>query len=90
MKDADGMKLMAILQQGSRQGRRMAKSEEVVRSGELRHDLDKFKMFEIVDIFPRKTIHIITETKKSKDVEERFEFTMDITEMEPLTTQSSR
>jgi hypothetical protein len=98
MKDADAMKLIATLRQGSKKGRRMAKAEEVVRSGELKHDLDKLKMFEIVDIVPPKTIHEIPETtellqqklREWNDVEERFESTMDIMEMEPLTAQSSR
>jgi chromosome segregation ATPase len=98
MKDTDAMKLIATLRQGSKKGRRMAKAEEVVRSGELKHDLDKLKMFEIVDIVPPKMIHEIPETtellqqklREWNNVEERSESTMNIMEMESLITQSSR
>jgi chromosome segregation ATPase len=97
-KDADAMRLIAILRQKSKKGRHLAKVEEIVHPGQLNHALDKLKMFEVVEIVPPKTVQEIPEAtellqqklREWTEVGEQSEPTMEITEMQPLIIQASQ
>jgi hypothetical protein len=73
-----------------------AKNVEVILSGQLTHDLDRLKMFEIVEIIPPRTVDEIPETielvqqklRESTDMNPRSESPMDIMEMRTLTIPS--
>jgi hypothetical protein len=97
-KDTDAMNLIAILRQGSKKGRKSTKTEEMVPTGALVHDLNKLKLFEFVQIIPPKSIHEIPETtvmlqqklREWTSSEEQSEMVMEITEMPPAAVLASR
>lgn len=96
-KDAEIMTLISTLRQGSKKRKYSGRTKESVRSEQLIHDLNKLKMFEIVEIVPPKTIHEISATieilqqklREWTDVDDRSESSLDITQIQSLISPSS-